>query len=298
MKNFFLFTITFFSSVIILSSCQNDKNYEITKQIEVLYSKNKSTQEILNDSNLWTASRLFQFRQIELLSEQDKERISKSSMPTDKPILLEGSIFTSLYDGFTSYKIQEYKVENDTAYVIVSLSYAQEGAQAENWIDTVVFIKEKQWRIDNIQFDKNVSNYKSLSESLIRFVMHSCKWSIKSFTFNKISAIDSSQAKEWLGKELFIDDSIHFDMQQIPSYASMFSNQKACKIKDITPFQIDPFEEGFIRELLENPKNKNISFYNINTECETSPNAHLIINSQLDLIMLWDGTFFMFKPVI
>lgn len=298
MKNLSFIIITLFTSLLILSSCQGDTNSEITKQIDALYSNNKSTQEILNDSNLWSASRIFQFKQIALLSQRDYERISKSSMPTDKPILLEGSIFTSLYDGFTSYKIQDYTIKNDTAHVIVSLKYEHDGIALENWIDTVVLIKENQWRIDDVQFDKKMSNYKSLSESLIRFVMHSSKWRIESFTFDKVSAMDSSQAKEWLGKVLFFDDSIHFDMQQIPSYTSLFSDQKPCKIKDITPFQVDPFEEGFIREQLENPINKNVSFYHINTECKTSPNAHLTINSQLELIMLWDGMFFMLKPVI
>jgi hypothetical protein len=298
MNKSILITTSVLISFLCFISCQEDKNKEIEALLNELYQSKMPDSNLLKNSKIWSSKRINQFDYIQRLTLMDQERISKSNIPTDKPILLEGSVFTSLYDGYTSYAIKDIQMNNDTAKAVVSLKYEQEGIPSENWFDTIILIKNKQWLIEDIKFDKRISSINSLSESLIQFVMYSCQWKIETYEFNKISAMDLSQVNEWLGKKLSFNDSIHFDMRQIPSYASLFSDQKPCKIKGIVPFKMDLFVEGFLRQQIENPKNKNVSFYNINTECETSPIANLIINSKLEVFMMWDGVFFILKPAI
>ncbi|MCW1961920.1 hypothetical protein [Chryseobacterium viscerum] len=102
-------------------------------------------------------------------SKADIERVKKSDHPDEKPLIFEGAIFSSLYEGFTSYKIKSVKIQDKTAEALVAFEYNDAGSK-ETWMDTVHLTNtEKGWRIDNVTFDK-IGNSKDLKARLKEFV--------------------------------------------------------------------------------------------------------------------------------
>jgi len=106
------------------------------------------------------------------VSKADMERIKKSEYPDDKPMLLEGSVFTSQYEGFTSYKIKKIRTE-DPSDKSVTVDVELENAAFSPktvWTDQVKLVKtEGNWKVDNINFGDN-PDIKDLKTSLRNFV--------------------------------------------------------------------------------------------------------------------------------
>ncbi|BEV16935.1 DUF3828 domain-containing protein [Herbaspirillum sp. DW155] len=69
--------------------------------------------------------------------------------------LIEGDLFTSLYEGATSFAVQSCDSEADRASCQVAFRYQKEGAD-ESWNDKILLVREEhQWRIDDIEFIGN-----------------------------------------------------------------------------------------------------------------------------------------------
>lgn len=99
------------------------------------------------------------------------EKVKKSDHPTDKPAILEGSTFTSLYEGYTSYKIKSVTIDpsGTSADAIVDLEHTLSEPKT-TWADQVHLINSDQgWRIDNISFD-SIGSAKDLKTSLKSFI--------------------------------------------------------------------------------------------------------------------------------
>lgn len=101
-------------------------------------------------------------------SKADIEKVKKSDHPDEKPLIFEGAIFSSLYEGFTNYKIKSVTIHGKKAEVPVELEYNM-AAPTVKWIDTIHLTDtEKGWKIDNIIFDKT-GNSKDLKARLKEF---------------------------------------------------------------------------------------------------------------------------------
>jgi hypothetical protein len=138
------------------------------KQIEEVVKKNYDIQEGIYGKTLDTT--LFSKRLlIKLVSEQKRfeievETIKKSKHPTEKPSMLEGSVFSSLIDGYTAYRIEGIKIYESKAMALVEFEYAS--TPSEIWQDTLIFIKQNGWKIDNIKFNPRITATKDLYEKL------------------------------------------------------------------------------------------------------------------------------------
>jgi hypothetical protein len=76
------------------------------------------------------------------------------------PPMLEGDIFSSLFEGATAWKVGACQLAANTARCPVALTYAPpsaSGAKAQkpaNWSDTVVVINTPQgWKVDDVIYD-------------------------------------------------------------------------------------------------------------------------------------------------
>lgn len=87
-------------------------------------------------------------------------------------MLLEGSVFTSQYEGFTSYKIKKIRTE-DPSDKSVTVDVELENAAFSPktvWTDQVKLVKTGgNWKVDNINFGDN-PDIKDLKTSLRNFV--------------------------------------------------------------------------------------------------------------------------------
>ena len=92
--------------------------------------------------------RLFQAAAVE----QDR---ALREQPDEKPPWVEGDLFSSLFEGATSYSLGKSRVQKTKAEVDVHLVYKYK-ADATEWMDTVVLTKvNERWVISDILFKGN-----------------------------------------------------------------------------------------------------------------------------------------------
>lgn len=166
----------FYSFCIFLAlvSCNNNKpeaanaKAEISRKVNQLYTVyGKSGKDIYSQpvpGDLFTSDLSRMLDQSVEISKTDIERVKNSLHPEDKPLLLEGSLFTGLYEGFTSYHIQSIDVSESipsvyTAKVKVEMENS-EVSPTVKWTDTVLLTDgpDTEWKVDNINFDSIGSN--------------------------------------------------------------------------------------------------------------------------------------------
>jgi hypothetical protein len=74
------------------------------------------------------------------------------------PPVLEGDIFTSLFEGATTWKVGACQSDAKTARCNVALSYTPPSvgskAKPANWADTVLLVNTPQgWKVDDVAYD-------------------------------------------------------------------------------------------------------------------------------------------------
>ena len=93
-------------------------------------------------------------------------RVKASEFPNDKPAILEGEIFSGLYEGFTGYEIAGENVVGDQA--VVQVRFRNEPYNV-TWTDDVVLVDEDGWKIDDIRYAQKMAGMLSLREVLQEF---------------------------------------------------------------------------------------------------------------------------------
>ncbi|SQB28810.1 hypothetical protein [Chryseobacterium jejuense] len=83
--------------------------------------------------------------------------MKNSDHPDEKPLIFEGAIFSSLYEGYTGYTIKSIRIHDKTAEALVQFEY-NTAFPKESWTDVIQLIDtDKGWKIDNIIFDKKLT---------------------------------------------------------------------------------------------------------------------------------------------
>lgn len=167
------------SICLIFTACKKTEihaDQDITQRINQLYTTYGASGEELYDKpineDLFSPELKKILQDAVSVSKADMERIKKSEYPDDKPMLLEGSVFTSQYEGFTSYKIKKIRTE-DPSDKSVTVDVELENAAFSPktvWTDQVKLVKTGgNWKVDNINFGDN-PDIKDLKTSLRNFV--------------------------------------------------------------------------------------------------------------------------------
>jgi len=97
---------------------------------------------------------------------QSADRVKASDFPNDKPQILEGEIFSGLYEGFTSFEAGPENVKDGQATVEVRFRNEHYGV---DWTDEVVLIEENGWKIDDVRYTGKKAGLLSLREVLQDF---------------------------------------------------------------------------------------------------------------------------------
>lgn len=160
-------TILFlFSLLLLVFSCSSDEQSkkEISNTISELYQKDWSIYDSI-PRNLISTDLMNKIESVRKITKEDEERIAKSASPTDKPILLEGSIFSSLYEGYTKFSIQQIFIKDGQAEAVIDFEN-NTVKPVEKWTDTIILKNEKGWKIDQVLYSKKYSDSKDLTEKL------------------------------------------------------------------------------------------------------------------------------------
>jgi hypothetical protein len=137
---------------------------EVENRIVQLYSMRESIYEVTVDTSLFSKDLVEELNNLKRVRKMDEERIRKSEHPGDKPIMIEGSVFSSLMDGYTEYVIKEISIEDSSAEVMVEFIYPSD--PVEKWQDKVVLVNEKGWKINDVIFSSPMTKDKNLKERL------------------------------------------------------------------------------------------------------------------------------------
>lgn len=81
-----------------------------------------------------------------------EQRRCKDKFPGDKPPWIEGDIFSSSFEGFTSFSVADSRPRRQGRQVSVSFSYI-EGKHRVNWKDLLVLRNEAgRWLVDDVYY--------------------------------------------------------------------------------------------------------------------------------------------------
>ena len=73
----------------------------------------------------------------------------------DSPPLMEGDIFSSLFEGPTQFQLGACRGDDKTQRCAVSLSRQDPGKPAVRWTDALVLANSGGWKVDDIGYDAN-----------------------------------------------------------------------------------------------------------------------------------------------
>lgn len=84
--------------------------------------------------------------------EAAEARYAKETKNQSPPIV-EGDLFTSLFEGATAFRVGACKTEGDKGHCAVGLLYDDKTDKTVNWTDTVYLVRADQgWRVDDIAY--------------------------------------------------------------------------------------------------------------------------------------------------
>jgi hypothetical protein len=91
----------------------------------------------------------------------------------DAPPLIEGDIFSSLFEGPTAFKVGICRGDDKTARCAIALTHQDPGQKPANWIDTLVLVNQGGWKVDDIAYDANFAfgNTGTLGD-MLKMAMH------------------------------------------------------------------------------------------------------------------------------
>ncbi|MHA8067001.1 hypothetical protein V7S76_09990 [Aquirufa sp. ROCK2-A2] len=157
-----------FVSLFISCTSQNDENSIIQSKITSIYSNHSSIYERQLDTNLFSKKLINAISICRISTQQDINRIKNSNSPSDKPNQIEGEVLASLPDGFTKYDLKKIILKDNQAISIVEFRNEHTAPQVI-WIDTIVFIKEHSWKMDNVIYDPKLNFNQDLQHLLKQF---------------------------------------------------------------------------------------------------------------------------------
>jgi hypothetical protein len=144
--------IPIFFSLLLLPSCVPTTPSEetgIRKAVVYVYSKPFPYETIGGDSILFSRELAGLMQRAKEVESSDAERVMRSDAPTDKPLLIEGEIFASLYEGYTSFEVKDVQFSGDSARVVVDFTNKN---YKEQWADTVILLKQGAWKVDDVRY--------------------------------------------------------------------------------------------------------------------------------------------------
>ncbi|MFY9309457.1 MAG: hypothetical protein WAQ28_10465 [Bacteroidia bacterium] len=149
--------------VLLFNSCNNPEQ-EIKKTVVSFY-KDVYTPK---GKNYLSKELLVLLDSVDAMEMREAEIVKNSEYPEDKPLMIEGDIYTSLYEGQDSAKIIETKIEGKKA--VVTVEFVNTHFDNITWRDEVQLINENGWKIDDVIFKGNNSSYKGTKDLLLGFV--------------------------------------------------------------------------------------------------------------------------------
>jgi len=165
----FLFLLLCWFSVSADISPQEQEVKNSFKKFNQFYQTHKYYRKI--PRNILSKHLLFYIDLAQKKENQSAENVKWSDSPTDKPDIIEGDVFSSLYEGFNEYKILSCTIKNNTARLKLELKNTR-FKPIIVWNDDCILIKENGiWKVDNFIFRKKGASFKD-THNIFKSFMH------------------------------------------------------------------------------------------------------------------------------
>lgn len=151
MKNHIPYLLFSLIVLCLFNACSSADEKAINQQLSTFFSKTVMHSEV--DSKALSADLASLLQQAMDAEKNDAEQTKKGPFPTDKPMLIEGDIFSSLYEGRTKVTVQSVRIEKQQAKAVLAL---ENKAYNKQWIDTALLVKENDaWKIDDVVYGES-----------------------------------------------------------------------------------------------------------------------------------------------
>jgi hypothetical protein len=88
-----------------------------------------------------------------LLADAAQAQARFSAKIKNAPPLLEGDLFTSMFEGASQWKLQACAVSGNQARCPVAFAHAGPNGKSANWTDTLLLVNTPQgWRVDDVAY--------------------------------------------------------------------------------------------------------------------------------------------------
>ena len=150
-----------------MGACSQKPLVSPTDVVQKIYSAPNPFRNEKLDSSLFSKDLYQLITQSKDTEQKSREIIRMSKAPTDKPLLIEGEVFASLYEGYSSFKVLNTELVKDTA--LLSVEFTNQSYQ-QVWTDKVRLIAVAgSWKLDNVVYGK-ASSQLDLQQLLRAFV--------------------------------------------------------------------------------------------------------------------------------
>lgn len=141
-----------FSFLLLMVACSQKPSESPASVIQKIYSAPNPFRNEKLAASVFSKDLYLLITQSKETEQKSRETIRMSKAPSDKPLLMEGEIFASLYEGYTGYKVLTTDIVKDTA--LLSVEFTNQSYQ-QVWTDKVRLISEGgAWKLDNVFYSK------------------------------------------------------------------------------------------------------------------------------------------------
>ena len=152
---------------LMMGACSQKPAESPADVVQKIYGASNPFRNEKLDSALFSKDLYQLITQSKQTEQKSRETIRMSKAPTDKPLLIEGEVFASLYEGYTGFKVITTEVIKDTA--LLSVEFTNQSYQ-QVWTDKVQLISVGGgWKLNNVMYSK-ASSQPDLQQLLRAFV--------------------------------------------------------------------------------------------------------------------------------
>lgn len=158
------FLVTLALALLALSGCGQQPSSAVEDAVLAFYAARPTHRDVAR--GLLSQGLAVQLAAAVAAEDRDRARVKASEFPDEKPMLIEGDIFTSLYEGQNRARVGQVEFDGRRALATVAF---ENTAYDLAWTDRVVLVDENGWKIDNVLYGREGAAQPDLRAALAAF---------------------------------------------------------------------------------------------------------------------------------
>ncbi|MFN5888994.1 MAG: DUF3828 domain-containing protein [Bacteroidota bacterium] len=173
--------LTIVSSIFLsLIGCDQSKNeqQEICATVDSFYAAEPVGNYRLVNHRYLSSDMVALLQKSSIIQSADSARL-KALGSTDKPLMIEGDIFTSILEGSTYHTVEGILLDNSkknpsigsNSQAFVTVKFSNQQYDNYTWRDTLEMIQENgDWKIHDVRYTKGAGSQPTLKKTLLEFL--------------------------------------------------------------------------------------------------------------------------------